>query len=101
MGWRCLIAFRAATFFVAGLIGSATLDAAEIRVDPSRAVDTGAVLEGKIAAGDFAKFKDFIFHSGNTVEIYLASPGGDLAEAIKIGLLIRLLKLSTVVPSKV
>jgi hypothetical protein len=57
-------------------------------------------LEGKIEAGDFDKFKNFILNGDNAVEIYLASPGGDLAEAMRIGVLVRLLKLSTVIPSK-
>jgi len=77
-----------------------TADAADIRLDPSREQPKGAVLEGKIESGDFDKFKNFILNGDNVVEIYLASPGGNLNEAIKIGLLIRLLKLSTVVPSR-
>ena len=68
---------------------------------PSGTAAGGAVLEGKIEAGDFDKFKSFLLNGNNPVEIYLASPGGVLAEAMKIGLLIRTLKLSTVVPSKV
>ena len=59
-----------------------------------------AVLEGKIDAGDFDKFKSFLLNGNNPVEIYLASPGGVLADAMKIGLLIRTLKLSMVVPGK-
>jgi hypothetical protein len=35
-------------------------------------------LEGTIEAGDFEKFKSFILNSGNAVEVYLASPAGDL-----------------------
>jgi hypothetical protein len=92
--------FRSAAVFAACVLGPATVVAAEIRVDPSRAAAAGAVLEGKIEAGDFDKFKSFILNGDNAVEIYLASPGGDLAEALKIGLLVRTLKLSTVVPSK-
>jgi len=92
--------FRSVAVFVACILGPATVGAAEIRVDPSRAAAAGAVLEGKIEAGDFDKFKNFLLNGDNAVEIYLASPGGDLAEAMKIGLLARILKLSTVVPSK-
>jgi hypothetical protein len=94
------VLFRSAAFFVAGLVGSTTVGAAELSIDPSHAAATGAVLEGKIEVGDFDKFKSFIVNGGNVTEIYLASPGGDLAEAMKIGLLVRSLKLSTVVPSK-
>ena len=93
------VLFRSAAVFVACMLPKA-VGAAEIRVDPSRAAAAGAVLEGKIEAGDFEKFANFILKGHNAVEIYLASTGGDLAEAMKIGLLVRILKLSTVVPSK-
>jgi hypothetical protein len=86
--------------FVAYVLCSGTMGAAEIRTDPSYGVAGGVVLEGTIDAGDFEKFKNFILNSGNAVEIYLASPGGDLIEAMKIGFVVRLLKLSTVVPGK-
>src|ERR1700733_7735178 len=94
------ILIRAAAACVACGLWSATVDAAEIRMDPSRAAGDGAVLEGKINAGDFDKFKSFLLNGNNVVEIYLASPGGAVVDAMKIGLLIRTLKLSTVVPSK-
>lgn len=87
--------------FLACVLWSGTVSAAEIRADPaSHGVATGAVLEGVIQAGDFEKFQKFILNGANAFQIYLASPGGDLAEAMKIGLLVRLLKLSTVVPGK-
>ena len=60
----------------------------------------GVVLEGKIEFGDFDKFKKFVLEDDKVVEIYLASPGGNLNEALKIGMLTRVLQLSTVVPSK-
>ena len=94
------VLLRAAAACVASVLLSATVDAAEIRMDPSGTAAGGAVLEGKIEAGDFDKFKSFLLNGNNPVEIYLASPGGVLAEAMKIGLLIRTLKLSTVAPSK-
>jgi hypothetical protein len=86
--------------FVACVLGSAALDAAEIRVDPSRGEAAEAVLEGKIGVGDFDKVVSFILDGHRPVQVYLASPGGELADAMKIGLLVRTLKLSTVVPSK-
>ena len=87
--------------FLACVLWSGTVSAAEIRTDPaSYGGAAGAVLEGAIRAGDFDRFKNFILERGNAFQIYLASPGGDLAEAMKIGLLVRLLKLSTVVPGK-
>lgn len=92
--------FRLMAVFVACVLGSGTVGAAEIRVDPSGEADTRAILEGKITAGDFDKIVSYIINGHRPVEIYLASPGGDLAEAMKIGLLVRSLKLSTIVPSK-
>ena len=87
-------------FVLAGCVfGPAGLCAGEIRVDPSLNSPPGAVFEGRIQTGDFETVKNFIAGNNRVVEIYLASPGGDLAEAIKIGRLIRLLKLSTVVPT--
>jgi len=75
--------------------------AAEIGLDPSGGRTARAVLEGRIEPGDFDKFIDFVFKRENAVEIYLASPGGNLGEALKIGMAIRQLNLSTIVPSKV
>jgi hypothetical protein len=92
--------FRLMAVFVVGGVCSAAVGAAEIRVDPSRGAVAGAVLEGKIEVGDFDKFVSFILSGHRPVEIYLASPGGVLAEAMKIGRLVRKLNLSTVVPSK-
>ena len=87
------VSFRSAIIVVACVFGSTAVDAADIRVDPSRPATAGVVFEGKIEAGDFDKFKSFILNGANPVEIYLASPGGDLAEAMKIGILVRNLKV--------
>jgi hypothetical protein len=87
-------------FFVVCILISATASAADIHQDSSVAAGMGAVLEGKIEAGDFDKFKKFVLENDKVVEIYLASPGGNLNEALKIGILIRTLQLSTIVPSR-
>jgi hypothetical protein len=81
-------------------LGAATGESAEIRIDPSRGQGVGAVFEGRIEAGDFDRLKTFLLDGPGATEIYLASPGGDLAEAVRIGRLVRFLKLSTVIPSK-
>ena len=61
------------------------------------------VLEGKIEAGDFAKVRDFLADKANFEKIsggaFVASPGGNVFEALKIGTLIRALRLSTDAPS--
>jgi hypothetical protein len=75
---------RSTGIFIACALCSGTVSAAEIRTDPSYGGAGGVVLEGMIEAGDFEKFRDFILNTGNAVEVYLASPGGDLSEAMKI-----------------
>ena len=69
----------------------------------------GLVLEGKIETGDYDKLRSiygeirtnqFYIGAPGSNWFYLASPGGDLAEAMKIGRLVRALKLQTVVPSR-
>ena len=91
--------FRLIASITACALGAVTMNAAEIRTDPFYGKAEGAVLEGIIEAGDFDKLRSFILDGGGANEIYLASPGGDLAEAIKIGRLVRALKLATVVPA--
>jgi hypothetical protein len=63
------------------------------------------ILEGKIEAGDYDKLLELIDedcrNSSCTSGIYLASPGGDLIEAMKIGRLVRKLRLETHIPSDV
>jgi hypothetical protein len=69
----------------------------------------GFVLEGRIEKGDFEKLKNaygdvrknqFLIGSPGFNWLYLASPGGNLAEAIKIGRFVRALKLETMIPSR-
>ena len=81
--------------------GQLAVDAAEIRADPRYSFRV--ILEGRIEAGDFDKLRSFVFDDDRgkyLIEIYLASPGGDLAEAMKIGRLVRSLKWTTSVPDK-
>ncbi|WP_323001805.1 hypothetical protein [Denitromonas sp.] len=60
----------------------------------------GILIEGEIVPGDFAKFESEVLRRQNIDPIWLASPGGDMIEAMKIGELIRELKLSVWAPSK-
>ena len=55
------------------------------------------VLEGPIERGDCLKFADHVFHTG-AHDLYTASPGGSVTEAVKIGKLVRALKLGTDAP---
>jgi len=58
----------------------------------------GILIEGTIAKGDFKRFQYLAFSGAGTGPVWLASPGGDLAEAIKIGQLIRRLKMDVWAP---
>lgn len=73
----------------------APLKAADLR---EGAVLGEVVLEGTIEAGDYAKVEAF-FEANPVRSVYLASPGGNLIDAIKIGRLIRALELETIVPN--
>ena len=57
---------------------------------------SGILIEGPIVKGDFKRFQYLVLSGVGTV--WLASPGGDLAEAMKIGQLIRRMKLSVWAP---
>lgn len=72
-------------------------NAAEIRADPRRE-RWGAILEGVIEKGDASKLEKYIDPDHMPVQLFLASPGGDLIEAMKIGTLARKLKITTVIP---
>lgn len=61
------------------------------------------ILEGKIDVGDYVVVRSFLRNESNfkkiTNGVFLASPGGNVREALKIGYLIRALQLSTEAPS--
>ena len=65
--------------------------------------DSVIEMRGKIVPGDYEKFKKVVaeghsklFHYFN--EVHLISEGGDLIDAIKIGQLIRRLRMKTTIP---
>lgn len=59
----------------------------------------GIFIEGKIERGDYGKLYKLLKDEGPSwSSIYIASPGGDVAEAIKIGILVRKLHFSVHVP---
>jgi hypothetical protein len=93
----CAIIFGTLTF---GLI---------FGVEPSKALDDlkvyrgVLVLEGKIVPGDYDRLRKFLSSKSNFDKIsngvFIASQGGDVVEAMKMGRLIRTLRLSTDAPS--
>ena len=94
--------------FLATIFGALTLNLV-LGVEPSKAFEElkvyrgVLVLEGKIVSGDYDKLRNFLGTKSNFDKIsggvFLASPGGNMAEAMKIGRLIRTLRLSTDGPS--
>lgn len=62
------------------------------------------IVEGRIEAGDYASFRNFLSNPSNfnkmNGQVFLASPGGNVFEALQIGYLIRRLHLSTDAPSR-
>lgn len=90
---RCILRFLTAITMC--VISARSSQSAEVR----RGLGADLVLEGEIAGGDYEKIRDFI-EEEQAQSIYLASPGGNLAEAIKIGRLLRKLKFKTVIPTR-
>ena len=91
-------------------VSSALPPLAEITV-----TGTQVVLEGQIEPGDYDKLRDDLivkrdygddprcsatYEDGCPERIYLASPGGDVAEAMKIGRLVRALGWTALVPTR-
>ena len=89
-----LLAFliAVATFAHAASIGTG-------KTDNGRSM-SGILIEGEISAGDFEKFQAQVLKRQNIDPVWLASPGGDVLEAMRIGELVRELKLSVWAPSK-
>ena len=92
---------------VSGWLASfvALTNAADIRISDHPSYDI--VLEGTISPGDYDKLRDLIDpgcgvlkYNGRleSTSIFLASPGGSLTEAMKIGRLIRALRWETRIP---
>jgi hypothetical protein len=74
--------------------------AAEVRLaqSPSGVPLGGVTFEGRIEPGDFAEFASLVLTTRGTGVVWLASPGGNLAEALRIGRLIRQLALEVRAP---
>jgi hypothetical protein len=88
----------------ADIIGTPIVSRSGVKFGPR-----SVIVEGKIEAGDYDKLRSIYGERGQSEfslgvldvnVLSLASPGGDLAEAMKIGRLVRMLKLRTNVPSR-
>ena len=95
------------TFFrilLAGLVVGAWAAAGnaatfELAKRPDGIIVQGIKVEGEIGPGDAQKLLDFYGKYGDMISpVYLRSKGGDVAEAMKMGEIIRRLRLETSVP---
>jgi hypothetical protein len=90
---------RAADVLVLTLVLATGVHAADIRPAQSIAGSPlpGVTIEGPIAPGDFKKFASLVLDAKASV-VWLASAGGNLSEALRLGALIRQLALEVRAP---
>ena len=73
-----------------------------VALDQQRVFRGALLLEGQIVSGDFDRLRDALRDKAVFQKIkegaFLASPGGDLLEAMRIGVLLRSLQLKTLLP---
>jgi len=91
---------RAAAVLVLNLVLAAAVTAADIRQaqSPDGGPLPGVTIEGLIAPGDFAKLAPLVLEAEGKSVVWLASPGGNLSEALRMGALIRQLALEVRAP---
>ena len=91
---------RAAAVLALNMVLATAATAADIH--PARSIDgsplAGVTIEGMIAPGDFAKLVPLLLDAEGKSVVWLASPGGNLSEALRMGALIRQLALEVRVP---
>ena len=91
---------RAAAVLALNMVLATAATAADIH--PARSIDgsplAGITIEGMIAPGDFAKLVPLLLDAEGKSVVWLASPGGNLSEALRMGALIRQLALEVRVP---
>ena len=87
-------------FMLVGLCSVADLEAADIRLarSPSGAPLPGITIEGAIAPGDYQKLVDLVLSNRGAHTVWLASAGGNLSEALRMGRAIRSLGFAVSVP---
>lgn len=88
--------YRLAVIVIAGWAACTAASGADIRLGPR---SNEIVVEGPLEKGDFEKLRSLANGGAFGTDLFLASPGGDLREAIKIGRLVRRLKLATLIPT--
>ena len=72
-------------------------------LEPPKVFRGALVLEGQINAGDYDRVRRFLGKKNNfekiSAGVFLASPGGNVLEAMSIGYLLRSLELKTIMPT--
>jgi len=75
-----------------------------VAIEKLKVVRGVLIIEGKIEPGDYITVRNFVSDASNfnkmSGEVFLASQGGNVFEALEIGYLIRHLRLSTDAPSR-
>ena len=91
---------RLAAILAVALIAAPAATAADIRLarSPSGRPLPGVTIEGQIAPGDFVKFASLVLATRGANTVWLASGGGNLSEALRIGRLIRQLAMEVHAP---
>lgn len=89
---------------IAGILSCLLWIDPSIALEKLRIVRGVLILEGRIDAGDYAAVRNFLSNASNfnkmNGQVFLASPGGNVGEALQIGYLIRRLRLTTDAPSR-
>ncbi|TCD48609.1 hypothetical protein [Chlorobium sp. N1] len=98
---RLSFLFRAAPLLWTALFFSASVRAADIRtVDAGEGFPRAVVIEGHIRSGDYEAFLGAVkAGEGRVSRVYVFSPGGSVVEAMKIGMAMRRLELTSVAPA--
>lgn len=97
--WKWVRCFSLLASFTLSLLPHAGAAEFNTRLFNGRIIDS--TLEGEIQPGDYDRFVTQILNGGLGTELWLNSPGGDVFEAMKIGRLVRELRLDTHAPDRV
>ncbi len=96
---RALFRMLVAGLVIGGWVASGNAATFELVKRADGIVVEGVKVEGEIVPGDAQKLLDFYGKYGDMISpVYLRSKGGDVAEAMRMGTIIRRLHLETSVP---
>ena len=96
---HCLERTAAALALILALAVPASGADVRLAQSTSGATLPGVTIEGRIAPGDFVKFAALVLATPGANVVWLASPGGNMSEALRIGRLIRQLAMEVRAPA--